>query len=92
MGYAFINVVLSKLLGVLPGELVYFGNDVHIYNNQVDIAKEQITRTPSETLPVICINKDIKSLDDILSLQFEDVSLVGYDPQPDFKDKPPMAK
>lgn len=92
MGYAFINIVLSKMLGLQPGELVYFGNDVHIYNNQLEIAAEQVTRTPDSALPELNIYKDLDSLDDILDLQFDDVELVGYNPQPDFRNKPPMAK
>lgn len=90
MGYALLNVVFAKYLGLEPGKLVYFANDVHIYSNQIEIAKMQILRKPKQ-LPTLNINKEINTLDDILSLQFSDIVLSDYEPWPDMKDKPPMA-
>lgn len=90
MSYALINIMLSKLLGLKPGELVFFGNDLHIYNNQIDIAKEQILRSTKD-LPTLNINKEYNDLEGMLTLEFKDLELVGYDPLPDFDNKPPMA-
>ena len=90
MGYALLNVLFAKLLGYEPGELVYQGNDAHIYLNQIDMVKEQIKREP-KPLPKLVIKKDLNTLDDLLSLEYSDVELVGYDPYPDFKNKPDMA-
>lgn len=90
MSYAFMNVAFAKLLKLEPGELVFFGNDVHIYNNQLPMATEQVTRAP-RTLPHLTITKELDTLDDLLSLEFSDIVIEGYDPYPDFKDKPPMA-
>ena len=90
MGYAFINAAIAKICNLEQGELVYFGNDVHIYHNQLEIAAEQLTREPKQ-LPRLVIKKDIKSYEDLCELEYSDVELVGYDPHPDFKNKPPMA-
>jgi len=90
MVYGFILTALAKLLGYEPGTLVYQGNDVHVYLNQMDMVKEQLTREV-RSLPTLKINKDLNTLDDLLSLEYEDVELIGYDPHPDIKDKPPMA-
>lgn len=90
MSYAFLNIAFAKLLKLEPGELVFFGNDVHIYNDQMDMAKEQITRTTSK-LPELIIHKELNSLDDLLALEFTDIELVGYKAHPDFKNKPKMA-
>lgn len=90
MSYAFLNVAFAKLLKLEPGELVFFGNDVHIYNNQLPMAQEQITREP-RSLPTLTITKELNTLDDLLSLEFSDIVIGGYDPYPDFKNKPPMA-
>lgn len=54
MSYAFLNVAFAKLLKLEPGELVFFGNDVHIYNNQIPMAREQIKRWPF-TLQVLVL-------------------------------------
>jgi thymidylate synthase len=90
MGYAFLNHAFSKVLGLKPGKLRFEGIDAHIYNNQVDMVKEQITREPY-AMPQLHIKKDLKSLDDILSLEYSDIEIVGYKAHADFKDKPKMA-
>lgn len=90
MGYALLNHIFAKHLGLTPGELVYMGWDVHIYQNQMDMVKEQLTREP-RPLPKFNIKKDLSTFDDIMNLQWEDVELIGYDPHPDIADKPEMA-
>lgn len=91
MSYAMMNHMFSKMLGYVPGDLVYFGWDVHIYQNQIPMSKIQIEREP-RPLPTFNIKKDLHTLDDILNLEFSDVELIGYDPHPDIADKPEMAK
>lgn len=90
MGYAFLNIAFAKLVGLEPGELVYFGGDAHIYHNQFDMVKAQLQRTPYE-LPTLKINKSLNTLEDLLTLQYNEVELVGYKSHPDFDNKPPMA-
>jgi len=90
MGYALLNHIFANHLNLIPGELVYQGWDVHIYQNQIEMVKEQLQREPRE-LPKLNINKKLKTFEDILSLQWEDIELIGYDPYPDLKNKPRMA-
>lgn len=90
MFYGLFLELVAKLTGYEAGELAFTGTDVHIYKNQVPMVKEQLTREPKE-LPKLNIKKDIKTLDDMLSLEFTDVELIGYDPHPDIKNKPGMA-
>jgi len=91
MSYSLINMMLAKLLGLDSGTLVFNGNDVHIYLNQVEMVNELLTRTP-RPLPTLNINKEYSTLDEMLKLEFTDLELVGYDPYPDIQNKPPMAK
>jgi len=81
MGYGLLNCIFAKYLGYEPGELVYQGWDAHVYANQFDVVKEQLTRTP-QTPPTLQINKELNTLDDIMSLEFDDIELVGYNPLP----------
>lgn len=90
MSYAFITHALAKLLKLEVGDLVYSGADVHIYQNQIDLVKTIVERE-CRPLPSIQINKELNTIEDLLSLEFTDVKLVGYDPHPDIDDKPPMA-
>lgn len=90
MSYALINHIFAKHLGLIPGDLVYMGWDAHIYQNQMDMVKEMLGRTP-RALPTIVIKKDLPNLSDILDLQWADIELIGYDPYPDVENKPGMA-
>lgn len=90
MGYAMLNIAIANFLGLKPGKLVYFGNDVHIYHNQFDMVKEQLSREP-RPLPQIRLNTSIHDMKALMNLKYEDWELIGYDPHPDIKNKPPMA-
>lgn len=90
MGYALLNHAFAKLLTLEPGNLFAVGMDVHLYENQLDIAREQVKRTPF-ALPKLTINKKLNTLDDILTMEYSDLSLEGYEAHPDFKNKPKMA-
>ena len=90
MGYALLNHIFAKHLGLIPGELVYMGWDAHIYQNQIEMVKEILERDP-RPLPKLIIKKDLNTLEDIMSLEFSDLELLGYDPHPDIKNKPGMA-
>jgi thymidylate synthase len=91
MSYALLNHMFAKHLNLESGDLVYMGWDVHIYQNQMKMVNEQLTRTPL-ALPKLNIKKDLPTLSDILSLQWEDIELIGHNSHPDIKDKPEMAK
>lgn len=80
-GYALLNHIFAKYLGLLPGDVVYMGWDCHLYNTQLDVAREQIKREPKQ-LPQLKINKDLNTIDDIMNLEFSDIELIGYDPHP----------
>lgn len=90
MSYALLNHIFARHLGLAPGELVYMGWDVHIYNNQFEMVAEQLERTPG-ALPTLHITKDLSTIDDIMQLEWSDIRLEGYNPQPDIKNKPKMA-
>lgn len=81
MGYALLNHIFAKHLNLTPGDLVYFGWDVHLYQHQLGVTRQLVERTP-KALPTINIKKDLPTLADILSLQWEDIELIGYDPHP----------
>lgn len=90
MGYAFLNIAFSKILGLTPGTLTYMAGDVHLYTNQIEMAKEQVTREP-RPLPTLKFKKEFSTFEELLKLEWKDIEIIGYDPHPDFKNKPPMS-
>jgi thymidylate synthase len=53
--YALLLEIIAKAVNMIPDELIGNLGDVHLYNNHIEQAKEQITRTPFD-LPKLIIN------------------------------------
>lgn len=77
--YSLLTQVLASEAGLGVGEFSHTIVDAHIYVNHVDGLREQMQRSPRQ-LPRVEIAA--KPLD---RLQFEDFTLVGYDPHPGIK-------
>ncbi len=69
---------------MIPGEMVYSYGDAHIYEEHVSIFKEQLTRVPKQ-FPQYRIDKEIKSLEDILAFNCVDLLIDDYAPDPSIK-------
>lgn len=73
-----VTTLLAEQCGYEPGEIVWFGLDVHLYLNHMEQAREQVTRAP-KPLPKLRIARRPESLFDY---RIEDFALEGYDPHP----------
>lgn len=74
--YALLTMMMAQVCDLLPGEFVHTFGDVHLYNDHIEQANIQLTRTPT-TLPEMIINPAVK---DINSFTFEDFKLINYNP------------
>lgn len=79
--YALLLLMVAQAVGLKPKEFIYTLSDTHIYLNQIEQAKELLTRDP-RPLPRVKINPEIKN---IFDFKFEDFTLEGYDPHPPIK-------
>lgn len=84
--YALLTHILAHLCNLTVGELIIVTGDSHIYVNQIDGVKEQLTRIP-KALPTLTINKlnGCKTLDDVLQLSVNDFKLENYTPEESIK-------
>lgn len=76
--YALLTLMMAQVTGLKPGDFVWTGGDVHIYQNHLEQVKLQLTREP-KPLPQMKINPDVKS---IFDFKYEDFELVNYDSHP----------
>lgn len=82
VGYSWLLMVISKITGYKPGTFTHFMDDIHIYENQINLMKEQVKRKPKK-LPKLKINPKIKSLEDLETwVTTDDFELEGYNPHP----------
>jgi thymidylate synthase len=72
--------MMARETGLKPGELVWFGHDVHLYANHVEPIREQLTRTPTP-FPLVRFIEDKPFFEHTLA----DVEPVGYTPQKGIK-------
>ena len=73
--YALLCTMLAHVTGLLPGELVWNGGDVHIYHNHFDQMREQLGRKPLPS-PILRINRQVPDID---SFQIGDFDVIGYE-------------
>jgi len=83
--YAFL-AIMAQITGLKPGIAYHKIVNAHIYEDQIDLMKMQVTRTPHAS-PKFKINSDIKTLDDVLTWVNveEDFELSGYTHYPAIK-------
>lgn len=66
--------MVAQQADLTPGELVWFGHDVHIYNNHRQGLSEQILRQPNP-FPRLVLDR---RPEDLFSYRSEDFKIVGY--------------
>ena len=79
--YALLTIILAQITGYKPGEFIHTFGDVHIYENHLDQAIEQLSRDP-KPFPTIKLDPTVKSLEDFRP---EHVTLLNYDAHPALK-------
>ena len=79
--YAFLLTMVAQVTGLQPGEFVHTLGDAHLYNNHLDQAREQLTRSPV-ALPTLKLNPEVT---DIFDFKFEDFEIENYDAAPNIK-------
>ena len=79
--YALLVHMMAQQTGLEVGEFVWTGGDVHLYNNTIEQAKEQLTRAPYK-LPKLVIKRQPET---IFDYKFEDFEIAGYESHPHIK-------
>ena len=74
--YALLTMMIAQVCGMEAGEFIHTFGDVHLYNNHLDQAREQLTRIP-RPLPIMKINPNVTS---IFDFKYEDFELSEYHP------------
>jgi len=74
-------MMIAQVCDLQYGDFVHSFGDAHLYNNHIEQAKLQLSRTPYD-LPTMKLNPSVK---DIFSFQFEDFTLENYQCHPHIK-------
>jgi thymidylate synthase len=79
--YSLLTMMVAQVVDLRPGDFVHTFGDLHLYQNHLEQAREQLTRD-CRSLPRMKLNPGIKKMRDF---RFEDFELIGYDPHPAIK-------
>lgn len=78
VGAVALQAMLAQQCGLGLGQFVWVGGDVHVYRNQLDAVRLQLSREP-RPWPRLRLLRHPDSIDDY---RIEDFAVEGYDPHP----------
>ena len=79
--YAFLTLMVAQVCGLQPGDFVHTFGDLHLYQNHLEQAREQLRREP-RPLPRVRLNPAVRALEDF---RYEDFEILDYNPHPAIK-------
>jgi thymidylate synthase len=81
--YGLLLSMIARVTSYVPRDLVISFGDLHLYSNHVEQAREQLSRE-ERPLPRLSVQPHIAMtpLRRLLNIQWEDITLTGYDPHP----------
>ena len=68
--------MIAQVTGCVAERLVWFGSNVHIYDNQIELAKDHLQRLPLRNTVRVALNKDITDIDEFKP---DDIKITGYE-------------
>jgi thymidylate synthase len=79
--YSLLTMMIAQVCGLRAGDFVHTFGDLHLYQNHLEQAREQLHRE-CRPLPRMQVNPAITRLEDF---GFEDFTLLDYNPHPSIK-------
>jgi len=79
--YALLTHMVAQVCGLGAGDFVHTLGDAHLYDNHVEQAREQLSRSP-RALPKLKLNPGVG---DLFAFRYEDIAIENYDPLPAIK-------
>jgi thymidylate synthase len=79
--YALLTHMVAQVCGLGVGDFVHTLGDAHLYDNHVEQAREQLSRTP-RALPTLRLDPGVS---DLFAFRYEDIAIENYDPLPGIK-------
>ncbi|MEV0461670.1 thymidylate synthase [Nocardia tengchongensis] len=78
--YALLTLMVAQQTELQPGEFIWTGGDVHIYDNHVNQVREQLSREP---YPFPALH--LRPAPSLFDYAYEDVEIQGYQHHPAIK-------
>ena len=76
MQYVALQLMIAKHFGWKPGKFFYFVNNLHIYDNQFEQAKELLNRESVDCAPQLIL--DVPDKTNFYNIKVDDFKLLDY--------------
>lgn len=73
--YALLCHIIAHQTNLIPGTFTWFGNSVHIYQNQMEAVEKQLQREP---LPLCKLHIEAPVYEDVKYYEYKDFIIEGY--------------
>lgn len=77
--YVFL-AMMAQVTGLKAGKCYHKMVNCHVYEDQVELLREQTKRTPVRCAPRLVINPDVKNLEDFTIMDFTLENYISHDP------------
>ena len=77
--YVMLLNIIANIVDMDVEEFTWVGGDTHIYLNQLELVKEQISRTIMTCRPTVSIKRKLEGIDDV---KIEDIQISNYTSHP----------
>lgn len=79
--YSILICMIAHVTGLTPGEFIWSGGDVHIYQNHIDALRAQLCRRAYPS-PTLWLNPEIIDID---NFTYDDIRIENYESHPTIK-------
>jgi thymidylate synthase len=79
--FSLLTMMMAQVCDLAPGDFVHTFGDLHLYQNHLEQAREQLSRE-CRPLPRLQLNRAITQIE---GFRFEDFTLLDYNPHPSIK-------
>lgn len=79
--YALLTEMVAHCVNMVAGDFIHTYGDLHLYENHIEQAKEQLERKPL-ALPKLKLNQQVR---DLFAFKFEDIAIENYQSHPAIK-------
>lgn len=80
--YSMLAYMLCEICNMSLGEVIYVGGDVHVYENHIEAAKEQLSRSGHDKLPTLRFRRKLNEIEDFT---YDDFIIGNYQADPPIK-------
>lgn len=80
--YALLTLMMAKATDLEPGDFVHTFGDVHLYNNHIEQAELQLSRSIIDPPSMVIAKRG-----SVLEFKYDDFKLLNYTPHPSIKAK-----